>query len=310
MDVEQYKMFLTVANCGSISEAARQLNIAQPALSIKMKKMAEECRAELFEKKKGGHGVQLTMAGSIVYNKAQQICDLENSMLYEVRDYNEGLRGILRLQVFAWENEEMVYKAIKGFHELYPEVKFEIAEKGSGESEGYSFECDLAILSQEQLMNYENTKEILICDPCPLFVVVAKDSKFIPEDKSSVTLKDLDNIPLIIPKQSVGSDFISCMLHERCRVNVISYGHYRRGDLYMARAGLGAALVFRDDDSKYFPDLRYIKLENSKLQYSSVIGKKQGTELSLLMRKFIDYHLEHCSHSRSQITPKNYGLLK
>jgi len=284
MDVEQYKMFLAVANCGSISEAARQLNIAQPALSIKMKKMAEECGTELFEKKKGVHGISLTAAGNLVYGKAQQICALENELISEVKDYNSGLRGVLRIALFPWENEVMIYKIIKGFHELYPEVKFEIFHQLRTDS----LECELEIMTQEEFINYEKTRDIIISGSCPIYVVVSKNSNILSQKTDNLRMADLDNIPLVLPMIKHGKDFITQMLHARLRINVIGYSHYRTAGMFMARSGIGAAIVMRNDDSKFYPDLRFLKLEDSQLNYRYVVAKQQGRELSLLLRKFIN----------------------
>lgn len=289
MDVEQYKMFLAVANCGSISEAARQLNIAQPALSVKMKKMSEECGAMLFEKKKGIHGVSLTVAGNLVYNKAQEICSLENELKAEIKDYNEGLCGTLKLALFPWENEFMIYKAIKGFHKLYPDVKFEIFQKNKEVFFNANFEYELDILSKEQFINYEKTRVIIASGPCPIYVVVSKNNDIIPNRCSCVRLADLDNVPLIIPMCNQGKAFIAQLYHSKLRTNVIGYSHYRSGGLYMARASLGAAVVFRNDDSKFYPDLNFLKLEDSHLIYRYVVSTKPGQEISKLLRKFIEY---------------------
>lgn len=310
MDVEQYKMFLAVANCGSISEAARQLNIAQPALSIKMKKMAEECGTDLFEKKKGVHRISLTAAGNLVYNKAQQICDLENELMTEVKDYNNGLRGILRISIFPWENEEMIYKAIKGFHELYPEVKFEIFPKKHYLDASDALECELAVMTQEELINYEKTRDIIISGSCPIYVAVAKNTDIISQKTTSIKMADLDNVPLIFPMDRQGRNFVSQMLHAHLRVNVVGYFHYRNGGLYMARAGLGAVIVTRNDDSKYYPDLHFLKLEDSQLKYRYVVAKKKGREISVLMRKFIEYRTQLNCDCDFTVSPKVYDLIK
>ena len=48
MDLRQIQYFVKVADCGSFSEAARQLYISQPALSVAMQKLEDELGIKLL----------------------------------------------------------------------------------------------------------------------------------------------------------------------------------------------------------------------------------------------------------------------
>lgn len=62
MELRQCRYFISVAKLGSISQAALELHIAQPALTRQMQKLEEDLRVTLFNRT--GRGVQLTDAGS------------------------------------------------------------------------------------------------------------------------------------------------------------------------------------------------------------------------------------------------------
>ena len=59
-NLSRYRIFLEVADCGSISKAAEHLYISQPAVSMTIKKLEENLSATLFIRKT--RGVALTQA--------------------------------------------------------------------------------------------------------------------------------------------------------------------------------------------------------------------------------------------------------
>ncbi|MDT1878792.1 LysR family transcriptional regulator, partial [Acinetobacter baumannii] len=64
---------MSVAKLGSISQAALELHIAQPALTRQNQKLEEDLRVMLF--KRTGRGVQLTDAGSQFLIDAEILID-------------------------------------------------------------------------------------------------------------------------------------------------------------------------------------------------------------------------------------------
>ena len=60
-----YRIFYTVAQCGSISAAARHLYISQPAISKAISKLEDSLSTVLFTR--NSRGVQLTEEGQILF---------------------------------------------------------------------------------------------------------------------------------------------------------------------------------------------------------------------------------------------------
>ena len=63
--LSQYKVFYTVAETGSISRAARELYISQPAISKSIGKLEEALGTRLFAR--SSRGVTLTEEGTLLY---------------------------------------------------------------------------------------------------------------------------------------------------------------------------------------------------------------------------------------------------
>ena len=61
-----YRIFYTVAQCGSISAAARRLYISQPAISKSISSLENELQTHLFERT--SRGVSLTEEGLLLFH--------------------------------------------------------------------------------------------------------------------------------------------------------------------------------------------------------------------------------------------------
>ena len=75
MDLKQLKYFVTVAEEGTISAAAKKLFMSQPPLSTQMKLLEQELGCPLFER--GQKHIRLTDTGKLLYDRAQNILKME-----------------------------------------------------------------------------------------------------------------------------------------------------------------------------------------------------------------------------------------
>ena len=82
MELKQLEYFCRVVEAGSISEAARRLNMSQPPLSYHMKMLEEELHATLFQR--GRRKIELTDAGRLLYERAGTLIHLERAIGREV----------------------------------------------------------------------------------------------------------------------------------------------------------------------------------------------------------------------------------
>jgi DNA-binding transcriptional LysR family regulator len=73
MELRQVRLFLAAAEEGSITAAARRMNLTQPALSRQIKALEEELGVELFTR--GAHSVTLTPAGRVLAEEGKKLLD-------------------------------------------------------------------------------------------------------------------------------------------------------------------------------------------------------------------------------------------
>lgn len=126
MDIRQLKYFLAIAEEGQITSAAKKLQMAQPPLSQQLKLLEDELGVKLVER--GPRSVQLTDAGEMLRNRAQQIVDLTDSAVREITDFVNGWKGTLSIGTVSSSGATLLNERLAGFHKTYSGVKFEIHE--------------------------------------------------------------------------------------------------------------------------------------------------------------------------------------
>lgn len=76
--------FLEVASCGSVSLAAKKLNLTQPAVSQQIRALEQEFGTKLYVRSE--KGIILTATGEIAFKYANRICNLYNSLQEEIKN--------------------------------------------------------------------------------------------------------------------------------------------------------------------------------------------------------------------------------
>src|SRR5215213_940865 len=96
MDTRQLAAFCAVVDRRSFSQAAEQLGVTQPAVSLQIRSLEKRLGQRLFDR--SGRRVEPTEAGVRLYRSAQRLLALEQQLLEEVAGEGEGeLRGRLEI---------------------------------------------------------------------------------------------------------------------------------------------------------------------------------------------------------------------
>jgi DNA-binding transcriptional LysR family regulator len=125
MDLRQLKFFLGVASCESFTKAAEQLNIAQPALSIAIKKLEEELDVLLFNRR--DRKISLTAEGETLLLHAQGILQGVSNAQQEIADLRGLLKGEVRVGLTPMLSSFFFPKIIASFKQKHPGLKISIS---------------------------------------------------------------------------------------------------------------------------------------------------------------------------------------
>ena len=126
MELRQLEYFVRIADTGSINEAARKLNMSQPPLSYSLRQLEGELGAELFTR--SAKGVELTAAGRLLYERAENLLEFAHSTKKEVSE--AGKRRVLRIGITS-STVPTVLPFIAEFALLNPDVSFEVHDGSS-----------------------------------------------------------------------------------------------------------------------------------------------------------------------------------
>lgn len=99
MELMQLKYFCEVAQSQHVTRSAEKLHIAQPALSMSIRRLEEELGVKLFVNK--GRGIMLTEAGRYMHSRLMPVMEILDSLPSEVRKTAEIERATVRLSIMA-----------------------------------------------------------------------------------------------------------------------------------------------------------------------------------------------------------------
>ncbi|MBK1657209.1 LysR family transcriptional regulator [Paracraurococcus ruber] len=130
MDLRQLRYFVSIVQSGSISRAAMQLNVAQPALSMHVRNMEADLGTPLLFRTPTG--VQPTEAGLILFRNARAILDQVEAAQQEVRGNAAEPAGEVRLGLPSSVGQILAVPLILAVRDQAPKVTLCVAEAMSG----------------------------------------------------------------------------------------------------------------------------------------------------------------------------------
>lgn len=120
MNLHHLKVFLAVAEAGSISAGAQRLYISQPAVTREIRDLEQTLGIALFDRQP--RGVSLTEGGRRLLQYAQRIFALEQAAERDLHDFASLTQGELCLGASATLGAYVLPPLITRFRALHPEI--------------------------------------------------------------------------------------------------------------------------------------------------------------------------------------------
>lgn len=196
MTLAQLRYFCTAARLHSITQAAEALFVTQPTISIAIRDLEKEFGIPLFSHRNGK--LAITEEGALFYERASAILTMCDDLRAE---YSTGALQSSRVRIGIPPLLSTVFfpELLNAFHSEHPDVWLELQEFGSVRA------CSLvqddmldASLVNMEMPDIEKFKSHILRTE-PLFFTVASGHPF--ENKTILSLKDLDGQPLILYNQ-------------------------------------------------------------------------------------------------------------
>lgn len=215
MDLKRLKYFCAVIEHGGINKAAHILNIAQPPLSKRIQELEEELGISLFHR--NDRKLEPTTAGLYLFERTcsilQEIDDaVKNAQSIAISHPRQIKIGMTHL--FQKFFNCLVVEIINRNHDI--EFGVSIADSSQLEQQLQKGEIDIALVQQPNLnCNYS-------CIPLASIGMVAQIGAGIdiPRERTSISLAELGQHPLILIKRNSGTGSYEALLEQFHRLNI------------------------------------------------------------------------------------------
>lgn len=120
VNLELYKVFYYVGKNKSISKAADELMISQPAISRSVKTLEGQLNVNLFIRKRDG--VELSEAGLLIFDKVKNAIMLIENAENEISSFKKLDFGYINIGASKTILHEFLMKYITEFHKEFPNI--------------------------------------------------------------------------------------------------------------------------------------------------------------------------------------------
>ena len=125
VNLELYRVFYTVAKCGSLTRAAEELYISQPAVSQSIKQLETQLGVCLFNRTR--RGMELSaQGGKVIFAEVERALALLKEAENRLAEVQASATGTIRIGASDTIFEYFLADKIVDFHEKFPAVKIEL----------------------------------------------------------------------------------------------------------------------------------------------------------------------------------------
>ena len=146
MDSKTLQCFVEVVRAGGVRAAARIMNVTQPALTARLKRLEDEAGFALFRRQ--GRSLVLTEQGQLFLPRAVAAVDAAREAQRSADRIKEGDEGTLRVGYTAITALTVLSNIVRRFREDSPRVKLHLVQRTSHalEEAVAQSELDVALL--------------------------------------------------------------------------------------------------------------------------------------------------------------------
>ena len=133
VNLDLYRVFYTVAKCGSLTKAAEELYISQPAVSQAIKQLESQLGGKLFNRTRKGMELSET-GGKQIFPIVEQALKLLTEAESKYSELKNTATGVVRICASDTVSTHFLLKYIKEYHQKYPDVNLILQNGTSAET--------------------------------------------------------------------------------------------------------------------------------------------------------------------------------
>lgn len=193
VNLEYYKIFYYVAKCGSVTAAAKELCLSQPAVSQAIKQLEEQLTIQVFIRR--SKGVELTKEGEILYSYIktgyEQIIAGEN----KIKEMISMEDGELRIGASDMTLQYYLLPYLEEYHRLYPNIKVNVTNAPTPSTIDHlmSGNIDFGVVSTP----FENEEHLQVYRGRKIKDIFVAGERFVDLKGKKISYKKLEEYPVI-----------------------------------------------------------------------------------------------------------------
>lgn len=239
MELRHLRYFVAVADAGSVSRAAAQLHITQPALSRQIRDLEAELGLPLFDRV--GRRLQLTAAGDNLLSRTREILRSADALREHAGALAGGATGTLRLGATAQTLESLISGFLVGFRRQWPGIDVRLVEDG-----GMRLKTRLQRGELHLALGAVPTGDDLKARPLfPVWVLAVMSSRSTLARRRTVDVAELDREAVLLLRRDFASRLRFDAACEAARISprVLLEAGDPHSLVSLARGGHGIAIV-------------------------------------------------------------------
>lgn len=289
MTLTQLKYFCAVSRFRSVTKAASELFVTQPAVSLAIKDLEKEFGVTLFYRQ--GNSLTLTEEGEMIYEKATYILEYCNEMEADITGITSR-RSPLRIGIPPVLGALYFPSLYNSFVSTYPDIKLQLEEYGSVKACNMvqNDELDVSFVNMG-MYNIDQFNSVVLKKD-QLFYFVSPDHPL--ANKNKITTEDMINEKIILLN---GDSVQNQRLKQRAsalglKPNII----LQSSQLYIIKKFLSegnCGCFLFGCVKEIFPNFVALPLDPPSPIELGIIWKK-GKFITAQTKKFIDFTIKNC----------------
>ncbi len=291
VNLDLYRVFYTVAKCGSLTRAAEELYISQPAVSQSIKQLENQLGVSLFNRTH--RGMELSaQGGKLIFKEVESALKL----LYEAEDRiaetKGSAKGSIRIGASDTIFEYFLADKIVEFHERFPAVKIELLADFTPDTieKLKANRCDVAFVN----LPIQVDEELKLDESCaPLHDIFIAGNRFLHLAEQELSLARLKEYPLIFMNENTVSrraleSFLRSMGVELSpSIEVGSWDLMKR----LVTSGMGVGVIPREYAARELIEGTLVEVRTNPVLPVRSVGMllPKNQPVSYALHSFIEY---------------------
>ncbi len=292
ININSIRNFVEVADLGNITKAADELFISQPSLSRQLVQLETVFNVKLFYRNR--NGVELTSAGTIVYNQCKALLNAYDEFSSTVLKLQGIISGNLNI-AHQKSSENIVIDIHKDFLNTYPNVEISNFRQGKRNYLDLLLTgtVHLAYMAAYELSQAPSSIKSIQIATRPNMVLVSANNPL--ASRSSVKMADLKDHPFIMPSRTnsplkLKSIIEACQIVGGFEPNIVSYAKNHVSYMLDIARFDGVAILPRMRNVEGAEQVKYLSIEDYPTEYHICLAWNTAhANLNPLVSAYVDF---------------------